>query len=57
MECVHYWIIETAEGPVASGVCKHCKATQDFKNSNKDTEVWKDARHPEGKQRYSRTKC
>ena len=30
--CVHHWIIEFPEGPVSTGVCKHCGTTQRFYN-------------------------
>jgi hypothetical protein len=30
--CVHYWIIESPQGPVSKGVCKHCGAISEFRN-------------------------
>ncbi len=31
--CRHYWIIESAHGPVSRGVCKICGAERQFHNS------------------------
>ncbi len=31
--CHHYWIIESARGPVSRGVCKFCGAQKEFHNS------------------------
>ena len=31
--CCHYWIIETASGPVSLGVCRNCHESREFKNS------------------------
>ena len=31
--CCHYWIIETAIGPVSRGECQTCHEVRDFKNS------------------------
>ena len=30
--CVHYWIIDSPEGPSSKGVCQYCGATSEFKN-------------------------
>jgi hypothetical protein len=30
--CVHYWVIESPQGPVSKGICKHCGATSEFMN-------------------------
>ena len=30
--CVHYWIIEPADGPVSRGTCHICLEVRDFKN-------------------------
>jgi hypothetical protein len=32
-ECRHYWIIESAQGPVSRGFCKFCGAEKEFHNS------------------------
>ncbi len=32
-DCVHFWIIEDAIGPVSMGRCKHCKAKRVFCNT------------------------
>ena len=31
--CCHYWIIETADGPISRGQCQYCHVSRDFKNS------------------------
>ena len=31
--CCHYWIIETASGPISRGECQICHEVRDFKNS------------------------
>ena len=31
--CCHYWIIETAHGPISRGECQVCHEVRDFKNS------------------------
>lgn len=31
--CRHYWVIESAKGPVSKGVCKFCGAQKEFHNS------------------------
>ncbi len=30
--CMHYWVIQPAEGPVSAGVCQYCWETREFKN-------------------------
>ena len=40
-ECHHYWIIESAKGPVSRGVCKFCGAEKEFLNSLPDLTVVK----------------
>lgn len=32
-ECVHFWLIETPNGPTSQGTCKHCGKAQSFRNS------------------------
>jgi len=32
-ECIHYWVIESATGPISRGVCKFCGAQKEFYNS------------------------
>ena len=34
--CVHYWLIEVAEGRKSCGVCKFCGAEREFLNSVPD---------------------
>ena len=36
--CCHYWIIETANGPISRGQCQYCHEFKDFKNSVFDTD-------------------
>ena len=36
--CCHYWIIETAQGPISRGECQVCHEVRDFKNSVFDME-------------------
>ena len=36
--CRHYWIIETANGPVSLGMCRLCHETREFKNSISEIE-------------------
>ena len=31
--CVHFWIIETPNGPTSQGICKLCGRAQEFCNS------------------------
>lgn len=33
VSCRHYWIIESADGPVSKGVCKFCGEKREFLNS------------------------
>jgi len=32
-ECKHYWLIESAGGPVSRGICKLCGMEREFLNS------------------------
>ncbi len=32
-QCQHYWVIETADGPISNGVCQACGETREFQNS------------------------
>ena len=32
-ECSHYWVIESPNGPMSSGRCKHCGERREFRNS------------------------
>ena len=41
-ECCHHWDIETADGPISTGVCRKCLETREFKNSI-DTEWYYDS--------------
>jgi hypothetical protein len=31
--CRHWWLLETASGPISVGRCKHCGETKEFRNS------------------------
>jgi hypothetical protein len=31
--CIHYWIIEAANGHTSQGVCRLCQQVQEFENS------------------------
>ena len=35
--CQHYWVIESPQGPVSIGTCKHCDKKQEFWNSMPNT--------------------
>lgn len=44
--CIHYWVIDSPEGPTSRGICKLCDAEHEFNNcipypSWHDTK-WKD---------------
>ena len=32
-KCVHYWVIEVAQGSYSSGTCSKCQETREFINS------------------------
>ena len=31
-QCMHYWVIQPATGPVSPGICQTCGDARDFKN-------------------------
>ncbi|PKB73074.1 MAG: hypothetical protein BZY75_03690 [SAR202 cluster bacterium Io17-Chloro-G7] len=31
-QCMHYWVIQSATGPVSPGICQTCGETREFKN-------------------------
>ena len=31
-QCMHYWVIQPATGPVSAGICQTCGETREFKN-------------------------
>jgi len=37
--CAHYWILEIANGPTSTGMCKLCGTTKEFTNTI-DTDGW-----------------
>jgi len=36
-ECVHYWLIDTPEGPTSTGKCKYCGMEREFNNTWADS--------------------
>ena len=36
-DCVHFWVIDTPQGPISMGRCKYCGMMKEFQN------VWMDA--------------
>ena len=32
-DCIHHWVIETANGPTSQGVCAVCGSSREFCNS------------------------
>lgn len=41
--CAHYWVIDSPDGPVSRGVCKHCGAAKEFHNSISSSGIWSSA--------------
>lgn len=39
-KCRHYWVIESAKGPISRGVCKFCGMEKEFKNYLTDLPWW-----------------
>jgi len=44
-DCIHYWIIDFPEGPISTGVCKHCGIEKNFFNSLDNIELQNDDRY------------
>lgn len=42
-DCVHYWAIQPADGPISSGNCQVCGETREFKNYV-ESATWGDSR-------------
>lgn len=42
VQCEHFWVIETANGPVSSGVCRLCGSRREFFNYLSDCLADKD---------------
>ena len=42
-QCMHYWVIQPADGPVSPGVCQNCGETREFKNYVEGA-AWGDSR-------------
>ena len=36
LSCCHHWVIQPAEGPLSTGVCRTCGAEREFKNYVED---------------------
>ena len=41
--CQHHWVIQAADGPTSSGVCRVCGEAKDF-NNYVETATWGDTR-------------
>jgi hypothetical protein len=42
MDCVHHWVLETPNGPLAKGRCKRCRRVSEFPNSTpEDLTHWR----------------
>ena len=41
--CRHHWLIQAADGPTSTGVCRICGETKDF-NNYIETATWGDTR-------------
>ena len=41
--CRHHWLIQAADGPTSSGVCRICGEVRDF-NNYVETATWGDTR-------------
>lgn len=37
--CRHYWLIEEANGPTSSGVCKYCGGKKEFYNAFQSKDI------------------
>jgi hypothetical protein len=38
-ECIHHWVIETANGSESKGKCKKCKTESIFYNSSESQDI------------------
>ena len=45
--CNHHWVIESAAGPVSSGICQTCGEVREFKNYVAGP-TWRDGDLPKG---------
>ena len=43
LSCQHHWVIQAADGPTSSGICRFCGEIKDFKNYV-ETATWGDTR-------------
>jgi len=46
--CIHYWLIESAQGHISHGVCRICGEEQEFLNSLPDYSTLKPGAGPSG---------
>lgn len=53
--CVHYWIIETPDGPTSKGYCKRCGVEGEFANVHRLNESNWDLRDKKDKHTESLT--
>lgn len=37
--CTHFWVVQSANGPVSRGTCRYCGATREFKNYPTDCAI------------------
>ena len=53
MNHAHHWVIDTPNGALSQGKCRHCGAEQLFRNSEQDTvlSVDRNRHYREGKPR------
>lgn len=60
VQCEHFWIIETANGPVSSGVCRLCGSRREFHNylsdclANKDRDKFEEWLAKNGREKSKR---
>jgi hypothetical protein len=40
MQCTHYWVIASSNGPLSEGVCQHCGEKREFMNSGGIKSPW-----------------
>lgn len=39
LDCAHYWMLESANGPCSAGTCTRCGVTREFSNSTESV-MW-----------------
>ena len=55
-QCLHFWVIEIANGPKSHGECKYCGKIRDFYNSITDLTDSKRKTNPLNLPKMSRVK-